>query len=681
MSVPLMPNIDQLFIALNNPSSRVQRNLWWITLVESLRGDGRSPQDSAQRTINWLDTLDARPDLKETLRQSWLQFSFDLDRTLLLADFGFSARAAFISALANRLRNKWLPKTPDTMDAAELFALAFNHVNDSQWLALIDASTLVRIQQIVTIKQGPIRLTQWQTDVLDAIEICVTQICANGFSSELRLRMDPETLTMRPFHRLGQDFQIFRQLIEMTTSSDFQGDEPGVAAAAACLREQLEACRLAIASTYTHLDSNGISLGLVYRIRQVRERILRIRDLMDCVQGEKQIVSTQKLFSRLATLAQSLTSIRSLVKTNTSMLASKVTQRSAQTGEAYITRSKSEFWQMFKRACGGGAIVSLTTIMKFVLLGLATSAFWSGLLASANYAISFIVIQLLHWTLATKQPAMTAPAMAARLRDVAQDSVKVNTLDGVKHAPKDTAQESFVDEVTHLVRSQTAAVMGNLLLVVPCVLLVSAVIRFFSNGDLISADKAQSILNDLSPLGFTCGFAAFTGILLFASSIMAGWTENWFVLHRIESALTYNPRINRIVGPARCARWAIFWRQHIVSFAGSISLGLLLGLVPAAATFFGLGLEVRHVTLSAGQVALAASVLGQGVLYQPNFWLAVAAVPLIGVLNVVISFACALRLALAATAMSGIDRKRILAAIVARVRSKPLSFVWPKRLG
>ena len=34
--------------------------------------------------------------------------------------------------------------------------------------------------------------------------------------------------------------------------------------------------------------------------------------------------------------------------------------------------------------------------------------------------VSFVVIQLLHFTLATKQPAMTAPAMAAKLKDIAR---------------------------------------------------------------------------------------------------------------------------------------------------------------------------------------------------------------------------------------------------------------------
>jgi site-specific recombinase len=41
------------------------------------------------------------------------------------------------------------------------------------------------------------------------------------------------------------------------------------------------------------------------------------------------------------------------------------------------------------------------------------TAFWTGFWSGANYAASFVIVMLLHWTVATKQPAMTAPALAA----------------------------------------------------------------------------------------------------------------------------------------------------------------------------------------------------------------------------------------------------------------------------
>jgi site-specific recombinase len=168
-------------------------------------------------------------------------------------------------------------------------------------------------------------------------------------------------------------------------------------------------------------------------------------------------------------------------------------------------------------------------------------------------------------------------------------------------------------------------------------------------------------------------------VLLFASSIIAGWTENWFVLHRLDSAMRYNPRITAFLGAERAGRWALFTRSNISGFASNISLGFMLGLIPAFAGFFGLGLEVRHVTLSAGQLAAACASVGWSIWREPVLWWAVAALPVTGALNVGVSFYFAFRLALRAHNVTGLDRVRIRKAILRRCCTQPLSFFWPGR--
>ncbi len=104
----------------------------------------------------------------------------------------------------------------------------------------------------------------------------------------------------------------------------------------------------------------------------------------------------------------------------------------------------------------------------------------------------------------------------------------------------------------------------------------------------------------------------------------------------------------------------------------------MLGLIPAFTGFFGLELEARHVTLSAGQLAAAGATLGLEAFRQPLMWWCIAAIPLIGALNLSVSFYCAFRLALQAHNVSGIDRARISRAIWARWRSTPGSFFVPR---
>ena len=318
---------------------------------------------------------------------------------------------------------------------------------------------------------------------------------------------------------------------------------------------------------------------------------------------------------------------------------------------------------MVRNAAGGGAVMAFTTLLKFALYALALSAFWGGFLAGVNYALSFVLIQLLHFTVATKQPAMTAPAMAAKLKEIDVGA----------------GLDEFVDKVTHLVRSQVAAVLGNVLVVFPAVLGLCIAWAWAMDTPALSATQAVQVLDALHLLGPSLLFAAFTGVLLFVSSIMAGWTENWFVLHRLDSALQYNPRITRRLGAARAARWAHFLRGNISGLAANISLGFMLGLVPAFASFFGLGLDVRHVTLSSGQLGAAVASLGPDVLHQSALWWAVASIPLLGALNVGVSFYLAFLLALRAHNVNGTERTRIYQALGSRLRSAPLQFFLPGR--
>jgi site-specific recombinase len=406
-------------------------------------------------------------------------------------------------------------------------------------------------------------------------------------------------------------------------------------------------------------------VGLVFRLRQVRTRIVRVRQLLSCLTSAHPEQEAARLLAGFVSVGRDRRSLRHLLATNSSLLAAKVTERSAETGEHYISHNRSEYLQMVRRAAGGGLLMSVTTLLKFGLAALAFSAFWGGFWAGVNYSISFVLIQLLHWTVATKQPAMTAPAMAAKLKDMQSSEDATHTL------------EAFVDEVANLVRTQVAAILGNVLVVFPAALILSLLWWQMFGATPLDAAHAQSTLDSLHVLGPSALFAAYTGVLLFASSLIAGWVENWFVLRRLDSAIRYNPRFTRWLGKGRAKRWGDFWRANISGFAANISLGMMLGLTPAIAAFFGLGLEVRHVTLSSGQLGVASATFGLGVLALPAFWWALALLPLNGALNVIVSFYLAFRMALRAHNINGVERSRIYAAIRQRLRSKPSSFFLP----
>lgn len=651
-----MRDLRTLLNALDPHAGLAQRHIWLISVFEWIRGDESSVPACISRLQTFITTVQAQPEAEARLKAWWHRLLEEVDVTTLLGDFGFAPRTAFMSELAERLRRKMLPGTPETNDASELFPLVAPTRFDAQWLGALEEA---QVGQLVTLlsSEPEADALQWQHSLMDALTYCTAQIRATGFSPELRLRMDKAAGDVRAFHALPADVEELRRAL-----FNKQGDEETLRAMIQQYRDRLDACRLAVNSVYTHLEENGISIGMVFRLRQLRARIMRVRELLDALLSPTPAMTAVRLLIRRVIIGQESKSIGALISANSTLLSAKMAERSAETGEHYITRDRAAYKEMLGKAMGGGAVTALTTLLKFMVVAIGLSAFWSGFWAGVAYSASFIMIQLLHLTLATKQPAMTAPAMAAKLKDI-------NSAEAVSE---------FVDEVTHLVRSQVAAVFGNVFMVIPAVLLVNVIVQLLTGHPMISHKEADHVFHTLTLLGPTLLWAAFTGMILFASSMIAGWAENWFVLHHLDSAIRHNPRFTAVLGAGRAARWSTFMRENISGFASNISLGFMLGLIPPFTGFFGFELEARHVTLSTGQLAAAASSMGLEVLKMPIFWWSVAAIPLIGALNLGVSFYCAFRLALQAHNVSGVDRARIRAEIWQRWRSHPRSFFVPE---
>lgn len=631
---------------------RADRHLWLIALVDALRPADTAAGDTATplaRLGHLLDLLDADPLLARRCRVLLRSVFATADAGTLLADFGFSPRSGFGAELIDRLRLLTLPGTPDTGDLGQLFQMVFHDPRDADWLDAIDAPTLARIERLLV--DDHVR-GHWHQALIDSVQMLASQVRAVGLSASIRPRIDPTLLADRPFHQLAQAAALLSDAADPHEQQQQMN----------YLRVLLDTCRTAAASVREHLDAWGVSVDVVFQIEQLHERIARIEALLNCLAAAEPAREWQLLTVAFARSVQTRRSVGALFSHHYAMLARKVAERSAATGEHYITRTRDEYVDMLRRACGGGLVIAGTTFLKFFIGAVTLSAFWAGFWTGTNYAASFVLIHLLHWTVATKQPAMTAPAMAAKLEGVVDS---------------DAATEDFVDEVTHLIRTQIAGILGNVLVVAPVVVLMQLAAWALQGAPLIDAHTAHHVLDKLTLLGPTLLYAAFTGVLLFLSSLIAGWWENWFVFHRLDSAIAHNPRIVRWLGRARAQRWSGWWRENISGLAANCSLGMMLGLVPTLAAFFGLPIEVRHVTLSAGQIAAALGTLGVPVLHDPAFWWCVAAIPLTGALNVLVSFTLAFRLALRSRGLKVRDRGRLYAALRRRARSAPGSFLRP----
>ena len=650
-------DLTALLNAADPQAPLAERNLWLVRLLEWLRQAPREETAAGTpkaivRLKHLLNVLERHPEHAWAFANVIGGVWNDVDAVALFAEVGFAPRMALWHEFLGRVRRRVLPGTTDTRDLADLFELLFGSEADEDWINAIDDELLARLGLLFSATPDD----GWRVEARAAITVLVSHVHAAGLAGPLRVRMDARLVQDKPFHQLPAAWEAVERAMAA-------GDAAALSPAAQYLRALLDRCRDAALSVPEHLEAHGVSVDLMFSVEQLTARLDRVEALLACLLSREPQRELLRLVAGLVRVVHERRSLRTLFARHYSLLARKVAERSAETGEHYITRNRDEYRDMLRRAAGGGAIIAGTTLLKFLIAMLGFTAFWGGFWAGVNYAASFVIIHLLHWTVATKQPAMTAPAMADKLQ----------------HIDRDEGVEGFVDEVTHLVRSQVAGIIGNLALAAPLVLAVQGLCWLAFGAPLVGEKDAAYVLKSLNLFGPSLLFAAFTGTLLFASSLIAGWVENWFVFHRLDSAIAWNPRIIGLLGQGRAQAWSRWWRANISGLTANISLGLMLGLVPSIGAFFGLGLEVRHVTLSTGQLAAAVGALGVGVMATWAFWSCVICIVGIGVLNVGVSFLCAFKVAMRSRGIRLADRRRVYAAIRARLRRAPMSFLVPPK--
>ncbi len=325
-------------------------------------------------------------------------------------------------------------------------------------------------------------------------------------------------------------------------------------------------------------------------------------------------------------------------------------------GEHYLIRNWAEYKLIFLGAAGGGICTAFTVLIKQFLGYLPLTDFSKGLSESINYSLSFLAIAYFGFFLATKQPSSTAPYLAS--------AIKKNSREW-HHA------------LFSLIRAQTVSVMGNVLLVIP-VCLIFAQIAILCRFPLMTPQYAAKTLQMANPIGFVPLYAAFTGVLLFFSSLLGGWFDNWTQIHSLPERIRDNPKLRRRLG-SRLTSWlSLVFAKNASIMGSSVALGFLLGMSPQVLQFFNFPIETRHVTLTSGMLALAIPHLQDGVFHWQTLLTLLSGVCLIAALNLSVSFALALSLASLSVDLPPFQTLKRVGKGVLGILSRPWNIFFPR---
>jgi site-specific recombinase len=659
-----------------------------VALVEQLRPTRRQESAVAAAAVRTLGALlKAHPAHASALHSYMARLLESRRHASLYTDIGILSNDGFVSELKRRLVYRALPPAlgdvylSDAIDQvlyADSDYLWIRAVPTPDWLDLFD-TVAAAAPAPHTAPADPGRTLL--LGMLEAIRTLSCRVCALGLEPRLlRSHADIEDF----------DSPFLMQNIEVNDYLDgyqrllADGAPPEDARH---LLVMLDQCSAVIDKVRKNALTQGTSIALTYLLVALSQSIDRLRKLLFLVDVSGALPAAPTL--DLAQVANDATpasepptslrraaaialaeelieahnkkyTVRDMVAVNIDLLARNVTENASRTGEHYIADRRSELGRMFLSSAGAGVVVGFMALIKILMGGLRAAPLVEAFLFSMNYALGFVLIHTLHFTIATKQPAMTASRIASGL-----SSKDGRTID----------LDSMADLIGKVLRTQCMAVLGNLATVLPTAYLIAMGWSLATGKHLVTPAKALHMLHDIDPLASPALFyAAIAGVCLFVAGLISGYYDNKALYTRMAQRVTQLRGLRRVLGEDRLQRLGQYLENNLGGLMGNFFFGILLGTIGTLGYLLGLPLDIRHVTFSAANVATAWVALDQ------HFSWALAATAIggflsIGLVNLAVSFALALWVALRARKIHFTQGLALCRTMGRRFLSAPLDFI------
>ena len=644
----------------------------FIGLVDTLRpaNAGNTLLATARFTM-LCELVETDDNLRIALRNRLLALFAGRKQTSFFADSGILPNTGFFSELWRRIVQRVFPAISDPTYLRDCFNLMFHRRQDHVWLDAVPTAIKLRLLRALRITElrGEKAQQESLSQMLDAGDILAIRIGAMGLEPEF-IRLYPRIEERdSPFLALAAEAQqLSAAYRKYLAGGDVPADDERQ------LHVLIDQCRDVIVRIRSRAASVGTSLALTFLLRRLEQSLRRLELLVGILGARHDSAQSPRDDQALTALWVEFIShaahgeglrrgIRGHVSRTIGMLALRVTDNASRAGEHYIATSRDEYFAMWRSAMWAGGVVGFMALLKIYSSQASLAPLGYALAYSLNYSLGFMFIHVMHWTLATKQPAMTASTIAGVISEISgriRDVEKLATL------------------VVDLLRSQFAAIAGNVLVAIPTAMLISFAIGKINGQPIMSAEKAQHLLHDLSPIDSLALFhAAIAGGCLFLGGLISGYYDNLAAFERIRERIEHTRWLRSLLGEARLARFSVYMDNNLGALAGNFFLGIMLAMVGTIGFLTGLPIDVRHVTLSSANFGLAMAALDFSV---DGMVLAkcLIGIALIGFINLTVSFSLALWIALRARDV-GFSQTAMLASILfTRLKADWRQFFWPR---
>lgn len=600
---------------------------------------------------------------RATVRNSLLWLILDKQPLRLLSDSGILAAEGFFGGVWRRFwHGLLLPEELDPAQLKDIVSLLFPERDDHLWVGgIADADWVAFLDALDFGAAGTAPGHRTPFQILEALLVVSYRIASLGLEPELVRNHPAIEHYESPF--LMQNVEM-RQFIDERQQSFADKRDPAIDDKH--LLVLLGQCNQVIAKVRKQAAKTGASVSLTVLLARLSQNIARLRLLLQLLEKRPAHELNElrvRFFKQIVRSENRRHSVRELWAQTADLMSARIVSNASKAGEQYITSGRAEFFKLFRSAMGAGLIVVLASLTKLAIMDPGRSPFGEAMVYSALYAVAFVLMYVFNFSLATKQPAMTANVIA-------------QTIEG-------NGGNKRIDALAELIvrtfRSQFIALVGNLIVVVPLAIYIARVIWMRTGEHYISGDKAQHLLRDADPLSMHVWiWAALTGIALFATGLISGYYDNKAVYDRVPQRVTQIRWLRRLTGKRGAERLARYVENNLGGLMGSVFFGFMLGSLGAIGRIFGIPMDTLHVTFTSANSAYAISAL-DGAMGSRAVLLVAAGVGVIGLMNLFVSFSLALYVAMRAQRVTFGAGRALVGELARRFFKRPRDFFWPPR--
>jgi site-specific recombinase len=632
-----------------------------VAFFNTVRPD-RGHRDAALNLEKASTALLQSPVLLGNLQNALLSQLADSDLSPALTESGIPLGRGYWQEFFRRIRHKILPAYQDPQDFLYVLTRVFYRKQDYRWVDGIPRESWIRFfgNLGLALHRGDGRVVGQLVRSLTTLSFQVAQL---GLEREVSLYLPSPA--ENPFVLLSDRVRELEPVFLSPATST------GVLERIDDLRLR---CYHAIDFVRENYTRRGASLHQTYLLLLLENRLDRICLLVEFLDQEPPALGNEgretgqfvDFFRMLVRNENTKNSLREFMSQSLGYLAYQIAEHKGAKGSKYITSTRAEYLEMLRSSLGGGAWVCGMVIIKNLLAKLPMAIFWHGFAYSVNYSIGFVLIEESHTTLATKQPAFTASAVASSL-DTRNSTQRPNLY-------------NLAVTVAKVSRSQIASFLGNLLIVFPGTWLLAWLYELVFHHKLVEGEQASNMLRDQHPWqSLSLLYACFTGFFLFLSGIIAGYMQNKIRYGHISDRLQTHPLLRISMSARKLRRLADYVEKHAGMIVGNVALGFFLGMSVIVHQLFGIHFDIRHITIAAGNTSLA--VYGLGFSHVDAWYLltVMGGVLGIGFFNFLVSFSLAFYVAVKSRGIRLKDYPEFLGILWRYFRHNPLDFIRPRK--